>query len=230
MMSSLAVSQPNYIPWKGYFELISKVDNFVIFDTVQFTKRDWRTRNKLIGTDGQQIWLSIPVKSKDRSRSLIKDIYVVDNKWRRKHFATIQSCYGKAEYFSQYEQIFKDLYLGSEEENLSAINLMFINKICEILKIDTKIHSSQDYESGISATEKLLRESSKYKATLYVTGPSAASYLDLPRFKCHGIDVSFIKYRLDYVYPQKSCVFSHHVSVLDLIFNVGPSAKRYIGN
>ena len=229
-MKKVAILQSNYIPWKGDFELINKVDKFVVFDTVQFTKRDWRNRNKIIGTSGDPIWLSIPVKSKTNSKSLIKDICVVDNKWRHKHFATIQSSYKKSEFFSQYEQTFKDLYFGSDEHNLSKINLMFIKKICEILEINTTIFLSSEYECNLSATEKLLKECTKYQATKYISGLSANSYLDLEKFNLSNIDVCFMNYTTNDTYSEKSHVFTHYVSVLDLIFNVGPGAKKHIGN
>ncbi|HIP48251.1 MAG TPA: hypothetical protein EYG92_04705, partial [Lutibacter sp.] len=130
-MKKIAILQSNYIPWKGYFDLINMVDEFILYDEVQYTKNDWRNRNKIQTKQGVQ-WLTIPVRQKELSQ-LIKDTKITDKKWGKKHWATIRQNYSKAKYFKEYKDIFEELYLNCEEQYLSQINYKFIVVINEIL-------------------------------------------------------------------------------------------------
>lgn len=226
-MVAVAISQSNYIPWKGYFDLIRSVDQFVVFDTVQFTKRDWRNRNQIIGISGEPIWLTIPVASKNKSRSLIKDMVVADQNWRRKHFLSIRSSYRKTSYYSKYESVFEELYFGSSEEKLSAINLTFLKTFCELLKIDTPLTASKEFELGHTASEKLLLECIRFDASVYLSGPSAKSYIDSELFERNSIALKWMDYSKYLEYTQHSQQFTHNVSIIDMICNLGEDARNF---
>src|SRR5699024_1846794 len=150
----IAILQSNYIPWKGYFDLINLVDEFVIFDEAQFTKNDWRNRNKLKTSQGIQ-WITIPVLQESLEQK-IKNTKISNTNWNIKHCRTMSQSYSKRKYFSDYKDIFEDVYLNGKEENLSKSNYKFIVAINYILDIKTKIRWSSEFALLEGQTEKLL--------------------------------------------------------------------------
>jgi hypothetical protein len=225
-MKTVAVVQSNYIPWKGYFDLINIADEFILFDDMQYTRRDWRNRN-LIKTPKGLEWLTIPVDVKGKYYQKIKEARVNEPDWAKKHWATIMHNYGKARYFRHYREIFENLYLSQKDEFLSKINFQFINTVCRLLGIKTKLSWSMDYELVEGKTERLLGLCKAAGATNYLSGPSGKGYMDEQLFVQEGISVSFI----DYVYPEYTQLygpFEHGVTILDLLFNEGPNATRFM--
>jgi len=152
---TIAVVQSNYIPWKGYFDLVNMVDEFILFDDVQYTRRDWRNRNKIKTARGPE-WLSIPVNSKGNYLAPIKDITVSDEGWGRRHWSALVANYGKAPHFKTYKDRFEEAYLGGGERRLSAINRRFLDLVCELLGIRTRLTWSMDYAVAAGKTERLV--------------------------------------------------------------------------
>ncbi|PMH28884.1 hypothetical protein BCU71_19285 [Vibrio lentus] len=227
MTKKVAISQSNYIPWKGYFDLIASVDVFVLYDDMQYTKRDWRNRNKIQTANGSQ-WLTIPVDVKGKYYQKINETLVADQSWRRKHWAAISQNYSKATYFKIYEEIFKNLYLESSETSLSKINYEFLKAICNILGIDTKLVFSDEFDLVDGKSERLLGVCKDLNANIYLSGPAAKDYLDEDLFSNEGITVEWIEYANYPEYSQQYSPFDHYVTVLDLIFNEGTSARDYM--
>lgn len=223
----VAILQSNYIPWKGYFDLINSVDEFILFDQVLYTKRDWRNRNKIKTAHGE-LWLSIPVKVKGRFTQRIEETEVSSQSWREEHWKSLVFHYGKAPFFNEFKAEFEKLYLGSEETNLSRINYSFLTAINSILNIRTKISWSSDYQFIDGKSERLLSLCEQAKATLYLSGPAAKSYLDETIFHAAGIDVAWMDYTGYPEYPQFHPPFQHGVSVLDLLFHTGRNASQYM--
>jgi hypothetical protein len=182
----VAVVQSNYIPWKGYFDLINLVDEFILYDDMQYTRRDWRNRN-IIKTPRGPIWLTIPVEVKGKYFQKIKDTTISDPNWGKTHWTTIVHNYSKAKYFAMHREVFENLYLSSEERFLSRVNYLFLTAICEILDIKTKISWSMDYNPGSGKTERLVDLSKQAGATEYVSGPRAKDYLQEELFTNEGI-------------------------------------------
>ena len=224
-MKRVAILQSNYIPWKGYFDIINMVDEFVLYDSVQYTKNDWRNRNKIKTKQGI-IWITIPVKHSISQK--IDEIEVVDNKWRKKHWKTLVQNYSKSRYFSLYMNIFNDCYLNSEEKYLSKTNYSFICEINKILGITTNISWSTDYNISGKRTEKLLNICKQANATEYISGPAAKNYLDEKLFKQENLKVTWMDYCSYPEYNQLYPPFEHAVSILDLIFNEGPNATKFM--
>src|SRR5215204_4466106 len=110
----VAIVQSNYIPWKGYFDLINLVDEFILFDDMQYTRRDWRNRN-IIKTSAGPKWLTIPVAVKGNYFQSIQDTTISDPRWARKHWESIVHSYAKAKSFAMYRDVFEALYLTCEE-------------------------------------------------------------------------------------------------------------------
>jgi hypothetical protein len=226
MGKKIAILQSNYIPWKGYFDLINMVDEFILYDEVQYTKNDWRNRNRIKTRDGAQ-WLTIPVVHKDLAQK-ISETRVADSIWRKKHWKSLCQWYAKATYFKKYRDMLEDLYLGGSDEYLSRINHAFMGAINNILGIDTEISWSADYDLAGDKTERLVRICKQAGGDQYVSGPAAKGYLDESLFVAEGISLHYMDYSGYPEYDQLFPPFEHSVSILDLIFNEGADAPKYM--
>jgi hypothetical protein len=227
MSKTIAVVQSNYIPWRGYFDLINSVDEFILYDDVQYTIRDWRNRN-IIKTSSGPLWLTIPVEVKGKYLQKIKDTVISDPIWGRKHWASIIHNYSRAKYLPMHSELFEDLYLRSEDKLLSQINHRFIVAICQILEIRTTISWSMDYNLIGDKTERLVELCKQAGATAYLSGPTARAYLNEDLFRNKGISVSYMDYSGYREYTQLYPPFQSQVSIIDLIFNEGPGASNYM--
>lgn len=223
-MKKIAILQSNYIPWKGYFDLINMVDEFILYDEAQYTKNDWRNRNKIYTSQGVQ-WLTIPARQASLEQKII-ETKITDINWTKKHWRTLQQNYSKAKYFKEYKELFAELYLNCTEEYLSQINHRFITAINEILGIKTKISWSSEYELVEGQTEKLLGICKQAGATTYLSGPAAKDYFDEDLAAQEGIEVEWMDYSGYPEYQQLHQPFEHGVTILDLIFNEGPNATK----
>jgi hypothetical protein len=225
MKKKIAILQSCYIPWKGYFDIINSVDEFIIYDDVQYTKNDWRNRN-LIKTPNGLKWLSIPVNS--TSTDKIKDVRVVDNIWRKKHWKSIIWNYSKTQFFKDYRTQFEQLYLNGDEEFISQINYTFLMCLIKILGIKTKISWSWKYSLEGDKTERLVNICKQAGAGVYLSGPSAQNYIQADKFVQEGILLEWMDYTGYREYRQLFPPFEHGVTILDLIFNEGPGATDYL--
>jgi hypothetical protein len=226
-MNKVVITQSNYIPWKGYFDLINRANHVVFYDDMQYTKRDWRNRNKIQTANGPQ-WLSIPVEVKGKYYQSIKDTQISDPEWGIKHWQSIVHNYKKSKYFNDYESVFKPLFINSSETYISQINYRFIHEIMKILSIDTKIHWSSDFLLRQGKSERLLGVCKDLDATHYISGPAAREYLDESVFFNEDVIVEWMDYSDYPEYQQVYKPFEHGVTILDLIFNVGPDAHNYM--
>jgi hypothetical protein len=227
MAKSCAISQSNYIPWKGYFDQINLVDEFVIYDCVQFTRRDWRNRNMIKTRKGLQ-WLTIPVENKGNYLARIDEISIADQGWASTHWKSISMNYAKAPYFEQYEEELGKLYRGAISMSLSEINRYFLEYVCSVLEIKTRITSSAEYELLEDRNLKLMHICKQLGATRYYSGPAAKSYMDEQIFADNGIEVVWMNYSDYPEYEQVHPPFEHAVSIIDLLLNQGPNAKKYM--
>jgi hypothetical protein len=223
----VAIVQSNYIPWKGYFDLINSVDEFVLFDDAQYTRRDWRNRNR-IKTPRGVAWLTVPVITKGKYLARMREIVVSEPSWGVHHWSTIRANYARAPFFRQYADLFEGLYLDSQEQRLSAINCCWIHAICQILGIRTKLSWSMDYQLVEGRTERLIGICRQAGASTYVSGPSARAYIQPAQFEAAGVKLTYFDYAGYPEYSQLFPPFDHYVSVLDLIFNEGPRATQYM--
>jgi hypothetical protein len=227
MAKAVAILQSNYLPWKGYFDLMQSVDEFILYDEVQYTRRDWRNRNRFKSPAGVR-WLTIPVQVKGRYLQRIDETLVSDPSWAEQHWSTLASWYGAAPFFEHYQEVVKAAYLQTDDSSLSQINRRFIELVAGLLGISTPLRSSSEYASRSSKTERLLSICEAAGATVYLSGPAAKAYLDESIFTQSGISVKWMDYSGYPEYPQLYPPFEHHVSVLDLLFNVGPQASNYL--
>jgi hypothetical protein len=228
MPTRVAILQSNYIPWRGYFDIMGLVDEFVIYDTVQFTKNDWRNRNKIKTAHGTQ-WLTIPVRTADRFGQSIAETQVADAQWPVKHWRSLTQAYARAPFLDAYRDRLAGAYdaCGSAEL-LSDANRILIEALAAALGLATRILSAADYAVEGDRSGRLIALCRTLGATTYVSGPSARAYLDIPSFAAAGIEVEFIDYSGYGPYPQMHGTFEPAVSVIDLLLNVGPDATSYM--
>ena len=224
-VKKIAILQSNYIPWKGYFDLIAAVDEFILYDDVQFTKNDWRNRNRIKTPKGLE-WISIPVGPGISRR--IRDVELPDSRWQEKHWKTLEANYRRASHFAEVASVFEPLYRQGSYSYLSALNREFIEVVCRYLGISTKIANSWDYDLVEGRTDRLVALAAQAGAHEYISGPSAKNYIDESAFASHGIKLTWFDYAGYPEYPQLWGGFSHEVTILDLLFNCGRDAARYM--
>lgn len=221
----IAIVQSNYIPWKGYFDMIAAVDEFIIFDDVQFTKNDWRNRNK-IKTPSGTLWLTIPVYHSIVDR--IRDVKIAQSNWNTKHWKTLQHNYKKAPALVETLDFLGDLYSRAKQSYISEINCFFISEICQFLGIDTKISQASDYSYDGEKSMRVLSLCKAARGNTYLSGPAAQSYLELDLFKQEGIAIEWMDYSDYQSYAQVHGDFDHKVSILDLILHAGKCAPDFM--
>jgi hypothetical protein len=224
-MKKVAILQSNYIPWKGYFDLIAAVDEFILYDDMQFTKNDWRNRNKIKTPNGLE-WLSIPV-GQDISRR-IRDVIIGNSLWQEKHWKSLGANYSRALYYDEVSELLEPLYRHRKHTHLSEINRELLEAICGYLGISTVIKNSWDYLLDVGKTGRLVDLCQQVGATEYISGPSARNYLDPECFAEKNIKLTWFDYNGYPEYPQLWGEFQHGVSVLDLLFNCGKSSVQYM--
>ncbi len=226
-MKKVAVLQSNYIPWKGYFDMIAAVDEFIIYDDVQFTKNDWRNRNKIKTPNGVQ-WLSIPVRQESLDQK-ISETRVTDRRWADKHWKTLKQNYSRAEGFSTFAPALEETYRQAAElELLSDINLLFLRTLCNLFQINTTISLCTDYIMEGDRMSRLVNLCEQASATTYLSGPAAKSYLQEDDFAKSGMTVEWMDYSGYNEYPQLYPPFEHGVSIIDLLFNTGTGFSSYM--
>jgi hypothetical protein len=229
-MKRLAIIQSSYIPWKGYFDMLDRVDDFVLYDDVQYTKNDWRNRN-LIKTHNGTAWLTIPVLTKGRFGQLIQEAEINgDSRWADRHWKSIRSEYAGAEHFDSVGPLLEALYDELRDEPLlTRVNERFIREIARLLGSDTTIRRADEFDLPKDRIDRLIALAQAVGATEYLSGPAARSYLDEGRFEQAGIRVSWMSYDGYPEYPQLHGDFAHRVSIVDLLLNVGTTeARRYL--
>lgn len=226
-MARLVITQSNYIPWKGYFDLIAAADTCLLYDSVQYTKQDWRNRN-LIKTGDHTTWLTIPVVYRTTAQRIC-DTEIADGAWARKHWHKIMAHYAHAPCFAEFAPAFEALYRAcATEKMLSAVNASFIAAINGMLGIGTPVLPTPDFARTGEKNADLITLCQMHGADRYLVGPKAKAYIDEAQFARAGITVEWMSYEGYPDYAQAGAPFLHHVSVVDLLFNTGARARDYM--
>lgn len=226
-MKRVAIVQSNYIPWKGYFDMIASVDEFILYDDMQYTRRDWRNRNQIKTPQGLQ-WLTVPVKVKGKYLQAIRETEIDGEDWAQAHWKAIVQNYKRAPYFDQLQGLLEPIYLGERFTHLSGLNRRLIEAVAGYLGIGTRISNSWDYSLREGKTERLADLCRQAGATQYISGPAAKEYVDEQVFQDHGIELTWFNYQGYIEYPQLWGAFTHHVTVLDLLANCGQQSPSYM--
>jgi hypothetical protein len=225
----IAIIQSCYIPWRGFFDFIGQVDEYIIFDDVQFAKRHWHNRNKIKTPQGTA-WLTIPVVSKGKFDQNIDETMIAET-WAPDHWRSIQHAYAKAPHFKAYAPKIESLFLrAAAMTRLSAVNHLFLSELSALLGITTPMRWSTEFAAEGRKTDRLISICKAAGATHYLSGPSARDYIEPEKFAAAGIILEWMDYAGYPDYSQLHGAFEPAVTVLDLLFNVGDKAKHYIGS
>lgn len=215
----VTILQPSYLPWLGFFEQMTRSDKFVLLDDVQYTRRDWRNRNR-IRVRENWIWLTVPVQQKSRfSQSLLETRIDNSVSWRRKHLETLRQHYCKAPFFEKYFPRCQQVY-EKDWTFLFDLCLETINLIKEEMGIETPLLRSSEMKPGGEKTERLVSICRELGATHYLSGESGSNYIAEEDFSSQGIALEYQNYEHP-VYPQRYTGFVPHLSAIDLLFNCG---------
>ncbi|MBM3514617.1 MAG: WbqC family protein [Alphaproteobacteria bacterium] len=226
MKKTLVIVQSCYIPWKGYFDLARSCDEFVLFDDIQFTRRDWRSRNRIKTAQGP-LWLSIPVENKGRYHQLINEVLVADPSWAERHWESIRHAYGRAPCFGDVEIWLCAMYeRAARETHLSMINRLFISEIGARLGIAARYTWSQSYPGREHKDDRLIDICRQAGATDYVSGPAARAYIDPAKFAAAGISLRYFSYDGYAEHPQLHGAFDQQVSIIDSLAHLGADPAR----
>jgi hypothetical protein len=219
----VAVHQPQYLPWLGYFDKIDKADIFCFLDNVQFKKNEWQNRNRIKSAHGWQ-WLTAPVLYRFPQKINTVRINNTTN-WMKKHRQALITNYGKAPFFDEFFDFFESLY-SAEWELLADLNIYLAHKLLEMLKLDTKTTvRASEMQLSDDPTERLIDICKAVECDTYLAGRDGTKYMDLPRFRQRGIQVIVQDFNHP-VYPQLFGDFQSHLSVIDLLFNCGPDSLQ----
>ena len=227
-MSKIIITQSNYIPWKGYFTTMRKATHIILYDDAQYTRRDWRNRNKIVTPSGPT-WLSIPIDVKGKYLQKINEAKVKNNDWCLDHWNKIVQNYKNAPCFKEYSQYFEDLYLEkfTELDYLSDVNRVMLLRCIELLGIEIEVLDSREFSIRGGKTGKLINICKDLEANEYFTGPAAKGYMEEQMFPENGIKLTY--YDLDgfpeYKQMWEGC--DHHVSILDMFFNLGSDTAKH---
>jgi hypothetical protein len=216
----VAVLQSNYIPWKGYFELINDVDVFCFYDEVQYTKNDWRNRNRLLNSNGL-FWVSIPINKK-YTKLKISETKIQNPDILKSHFKTITQCYSKSPYSSQILDLLSPYYLDKKWEYLSQFNQTLIKVISKYIGIKTIFKDSSEFTLEEGRIDRLVNLNIQLKSSSYLSGPAAKGYLSGNEhlFKDNNIELIFKSYGPYLKYKRNTSQFDHSVSIIDLLMNI----------
>lgn len=228
MPLTVAIVQSNYIPWKGYFDLMRAADIFVLYDDVQYTKRDWRNRNRIKTPQGVH-WLTLPVRVKSRYLQQIREVEIAEPQWHERHWACLHANYRAAAHYDTMGPPIADLYARCAGlTHLSQVNALLLRGVADLLGVRTPLVDSSTLGRCPGRTENLVHLCQALGASTYLTGPAARSYLDEHLFEEAGIAVREFDYTGYTPYPQLHGPFDHHVSAVDLLMNTGAQAIRYL--
>lgn len=221
----VAVLQSNYLPWRGYFDIIHDVDTFVFYDDVQYTVNDWRNRNRVKTANGP-LWITLPAGNQNDRR--ICDVELRDQGWGRKHWRTIEQAYARAPHFAGIGGFLRGVY-SRTWPSLSNLNQTLVKTIAgEFLGIRTEFRDSREFRLDGRKGDRLLGLLTELGATEYVSGPAARGYLDLDTYRDAGVNVIWKDYSSYPEYPQLHGPFVPQVSIVDLLANCGTDAPFYI--
>jgi len=215
----VTILQPSYLPWLGFFEQMTRSDKFVLLDDVQYTRRDWRNRNKVRVKEGW-VWLTVPVQQKSRfSQSLLETRIDNSVSWRRKHLETLRQHYCKAPFFEKYFPRCQQIY-EKDWKFLFDLCLETIQFLKEEMGIETPLLRSSEMKLSGEKTERLVSICRELGATHYLSGESGSDYISQEDFSNQGIELEYQNYEHP-VYPQRYPGFVPHLSTIDLLFNCG---------
>ena len=222
----LTAHQPVYLPWLGLFHKIALADLFCYFDIVQYQRKDYNNRNKIKTSNGE-LWLSVPVESKNHLSKNVSKILIVQDNWVKKHLKSIELNYKKTPFFKDYFPELQSILINDSKDSLGYLNLKLLEYFMECLKIDTPIVKASDYSFEGIGSDLVLDMCVKLGADNYIFGEQGKNYADVKAFKEAEIVVEFQNY-IHPVYRQMGRDFLPYMSIIDLLFNEGDKSYEIL--
>lgn len=220
------ILQPSYVPWRGFFHQIQQADFFVFYDDVQYDKNGWRNRNRIKSTQ-ESMWLTIPIRNLGLATPINQVPIDWKQNWANKHFNSIRQNYARAPFFKKYEPLLQSFY-ERRDDLLADFTIGTTIALAQALGITkTQFIRSSTIPTMGSKTDRVMSVLTYLGATHYISGPSARNYIENDKFRAAGITLEYIEYNYP-EYPQLHPPFDPQVSVLDLLFSVGPDAGALI--
>lgn len=219
----VAVHQPNYLPYLGYFHKMAQCDVFVLLDNVQFGTRPYTQRVKIKTPQGES-WLTVPVLTKNKHNQRIHEVEIDHNQtWRKTHWKSLQQNYAKTPYFSHYRDFFEALY-ASEHCWLGQLNERLIRYLADKLEISVPLVLESSLRVTGEETERIINICQALGADTYLSGKSGRAYLNEARFEQAGLQLQYQDFQHP-VYPQPYGEFLPYMAVVDLLFNCGDKSR-----
>lgn len=207
--------------------MIAAVDEFILYDDMQYTRRDWRNRNQIKTPQGVQ-WLTVPTLVKGKYHQTIRETKIDGHDWGLSHWKTLDQNYRRAPCFKEIAAWLQPLYLEQRHSHLSSLNQQFLQAVCDYLDIRTRITHSWDYQLVDGKTERLASLCQQAGGSEYISGPAAKDYVIPQVFESMNIKLTWFDYKDYSPYPQLWGEFTHGVSILDLLFNCGRATPQYM--
>lgn len=222
----IAIMQPGYLPWLGFFEMMHKCELFVIFDDVQYTKKDWRSRNKIRTKEGW-MWLSVPVQTKNKRFQMINEAKIdYSYGWQHKHLKAIEINYQKAHYFSKYFPCLRHI-IGFKWQRILDLDIELIKWMAWEIGIKREMVMSSSFKTSGKLEDKIISLCQSIGAEELYDTKASSTFLDIMKFDQHGIKIDFQDYKHP-VYEQVYCPFLPYMSALDILFNQGARSTDII--
>mgnify|MGYP000279359730 FL=1 len=222
----LTAHQPVYLPWMGLFHKIALADLFCYFDIVQYQKKDYNNRNK-IKTKNGELWLSVPVQSKNHLEKNVSEILIIQDEWVKKHIKSIELNYKKTPFFDLYFPRIKSILINESEKSLGWLNFQLLEYFLACLDINTPVVKASDYNFKGRGSDLVLDMCIELGADKYIFGEQGKNYADIGSFKEAGIEVYFQKYKHP-IYKQVGWGFIPYMSIIDLLFNKGNESFKIL--
>lgn len=227
----VAIHQPEFLPWLGFFYKMALADKYVVFDHVQFKKRYFENRNRIVSPKKEISYISVPVKTKGRYTQSICDVEI-DNtqRWKDKLLKKIQHFYSKAAYFKEYYEDLYSLINVKEYNYLLELNVAIISYFRRHIGISTPMVYSSEFDvDSYKGSDLILQLCILNKAKVYLCGISGRNYLNLKDFKDNNIKIQWMDYKSP-AYSQLCEGFVPNMSTLDLLFNHGKNSLKILMN
>lgn len=221
----VAVHQPQYLPWIGYFDKMRRADVFCYLNDVQYKKNEWQNRNRIKTAQDWQ-WLTVPVQY--RFPEKINEVRINNTtQWSKKHLQALKTNYSRAPYFKAYISIFEDTF-SRDWELISELNIHLIERLKDALQMqEKKTVISSELTLREDPTDRLIDICKVLGADTYLAGQGGADYMDMARFEKNGLKLILQEFAHP-VYSQLFGDFQSHLSIVDLLFNCGPESLEII--
>lgn len=222
----ISVHQPQYLPWLGYFHKIYNSDAFVFLDNVQYKAREYQNRNRIRTADGW-IWLTVPVLKAEHSYPNISSVRIDNSRdWRKQHWKSLASNYGRAPFFKRYSNFFEDLY-RRDWDMLVDLNIYIVKETMRLLEIEKPIYLESQLNIKTKNTSRIIDICKALSADAYLSGIGGKSYLEEELFRTNKIKLIYQDFTHP-VYEQRYKPFIPFLSIIDLLFNHGEASLRIL--